>query len=175
MSTLYPINPITGEPFIFCRYCGNVMRHDTIYSNAPSRPNMHIMRCENCGAASPLSGTAAQATQNAALNPLARILTFSELWQVPAFWLETKSADGTMLAPDAVKWDREKVMAEKPAALLLYSGMARNIGLFYIQWRAWSAKPLDLQMEHVAWMDRKERDEWLQAAQDETWKAVNSR
>lgn len=107
--------------------------------------------------------------------PEARLLNFSELWSVPSFWLETKAAGGTMLSPDAMEWDRKKVMAEKPVALLLHSGMARSVGLFNIQWRAWSSKPQDYQMENVTWMSRKERDEWLRAAQDETWKAVNSR
>lgn len=173
--SIYLKNPVTGEPVIFCRYCGNLMRPDTVYSNAPSRPNIHIMRCENCGAASPVSGTAAMAVEQATKNPPARLLTFSELWSVPSFWLETRHDERTMLAPDAMYWDREKVMDEKPFALLLYSGMTRSVGLFHIQWRAWSAKPQDYQMEHVAWMNRKERDAWLQATRDETWKAVNSK
>lgn len=167
------VDPITKAPAVFCRYCGNLMQIDTVYSDSISRPNLHRFRCRYCGATSPERGTAGQALAAASSQPEARILTFSQLWQVPSFWLETKAEGGNLLAPDAVATFRNTLFREKPMGLMFASGQARIIGLFEIQWRAWSAKPHPVQQECVVWMTREERDKWLESIQDETWLTVN--
>jgi len=105
-------------------------------------------------------------------NQEARILDFSELWDVDTFWVETKSAKGNFLTVAAMYYTREETIANHWMGLCFYGGDSRSSGLIYVQWRPWSRKPTEDQRRETPWLDRKEQAEKL--AGDETWKALNS-
>ena len=104
-------------------------------------------------------------------NQEARILGFSEMWDVDSFWVETKSANGNFLTVAAMLYTRKETITNHWMGLCFYGGDCRSSGLIYVQWRPWSRKPTEEQRRETPWLNREEQAEKL--AGDETWEALN--